>query len=128
MKKALKKSIEKAKLIWKLIKEVKNKNKTIKQILPNAFKENDIGIAVIVHKEIAERFNKYFLNIGPRLAEQIPENIMNFASYLGNSNVDSIVLDPVTEREIEIELKPLKIDKSCGYDEMSLRVVNMYIM
>ena len=53
---------------------------------------------------------------------------MNFASYLGNSNVDSIVLDPVTEREIEIELKALKIDKSCGYDEMSLRVVNMYIM
>ena len=53
---------------------------------------------------------------------------MNFASYLGNSNVDSIVLDPVTEREIEIELKPLKIDKSCGYDEMSLRVVHMYIM
>ena len=127
MKKAWKKSIEKAKIIWKLIKEVKNKNKTIKQILPNAFKENDIGIGVIVHKEIAERFNKYFLNIGPRLAEQIPENIMNFASYLGNSNVDSIVLDPVTEREIEIELKPLKIDKSYGYDEMSLRVVNMYI-
>ena len=51
---------------------------------------------------------------------------MNFASYLGNSYVDSIVLDPVTEREIE--LKQLKIDKSCGYDEMSLRVVNMYIM
>ena len=47
---------------------------------------------------------------------------MNFASYLGNSNVDSIVLDPVTEREIEIELKPLKIDKSCGYDEMSLSI------
>ena len=60
---------------------------------------------------------------------------MNFASYLGNSNVDSIFLDPVTEREIEIELKQLKIDKSCGYDEMSPRVVkaiskhkiNMYI-
>ena len=66
-------------------------------------------------------FNKYFLNIAPRLAEKIPENIMNFASYLGNSYVDSIVLDPVTEREIE--LKQLKIDKSCGYDEMSPRVV-----
>ena len=52
---------------------------------------------------------------------------MNFASYLGDGNVDSIFLDPVTEREIEIELKQLKIDKSCGYDEMSPRVVNMYI-
>ena len=60
--------------------------------MPNAFKENDIK--VIVHKEIAERFNKYFLNIGPRLAEQLPENIMNFALYLGNSNIDSIFLDP----------------------------------
>ena len=104
---------------YKCGKKIKTK---LKQILPNAFKENDIGD--IVHKEIAERFNKYFLNIGPRSAEKIPENIMNFASYLGNSNVDSIFLDPVTEREIEIELKQLKIDKSCGYDEMSPRVVN----
>ena len=44
----------------------------------------------------------YFVNIGPRLAEKIPENIINFASYLEKSNVNSIALDPVTEREREI--------------------------
>ena len=47
-----------------------------------------------------------------RLAGKIPENIINFAIYLEKSNVDSVFLDP--EREIEIELKQLKIDKSCG--------------
>ena len=49
-----------------------------------------------------------------RLAGKIPENIINFAIYLEKSNVDSVFLDPVTDREIEIELKQLKIDKSCG--------------
>lgn len=49
-----------------------------------------------------------------RLAGKIPVNIINVAIYLEKSNVDSVFLDPVTEREIEIELKQLKIDKSCG--------------
>lgn len=50
-----------------------------------------------------------------RLAGKIPENMINVAIYLEKSNVDSVFLDPVTEREIEVaELKQLKIDKSCG--------------
>ena len=88
-----------------------NKGKT-KTELPNALKENDIEVTD--HKEITEWFNIYFVSIGPRLAEKIPENIINFVSYLGKSNVHSIFLGPVTERVIEIELKQLKIDKSCG--------------
>ena len=91
------------KLSWKLINEVINKRIT-KTELPNAFKEHDIEVTD--HKEIAERFNIYiyiyFVNIGPRLAEKIPENIINFASYLEKSNVNSIALDQVTERGREI--------------------------
>ena len=37
-----------------------------------------------------------------RLAGKIQENIINFAIYLENSHVDSVFLDPVTEREIEV--------------------------
>ena len=89
------------KLSWKLINEVTNKRIT-KTELPNAFKEHDIEVTD--HKEIAERFNIYiyFVNIGPRLAEKIPENIINFASYLEKRNVNSIALDQVTERGREI--------------------------
>ena len=39
---------------------------------------------------MAERLNKYLANIGPKLAEKIPENIINFESYLEKNNADSI--------------------------------------
>ena len=64
---------------WKIIKEVINKKKNTKTELPNPFKENDIEVTY--HRKTVERFNKCFFNIGPRQAEKIPKNIMNFASY-----------------------------------------------
>ena len=76
------------KLSWKLINEVINKRKTETE-LPDAFKEK-------------------------KNSRENTRNIINFAIYLEKSNVDSVFLDPVTEREIEIELKQLKIDKSCS--------------
>ena len=33
--------------------------------------------------------NIFFVHIGPRIAEKIPENIINFASYLEKSYVNS---------------------------------------
>ena len=76
------------KLSWKLINEVINKRKT-KTELPDALKEK-------------------------KNSRENTRNIINFAIYLEKSNVDSVFFDPVTEREIEIELKQLKIDKSCS--------------
>ena len=48
---------------------------------------------------------------------------MQFTSYLTNSSIYSVFLDPVTEKQVENELKKLKDGKSCGYDEMSPKVM-----
>ena len=48
------------------------------------FIKNPSEMNEVTHKRFrktVERFNKCFFNIGPRQAEKIPENIMNFASY-----------------------------------------------
>ena len=76
------------KLSWKLINKVINKRKT-KTELPDAFKEKKNG-------------------------RENTRNIINFAIYLEKIMLTVFFLDPVTEREIEIELKQLKIDKSCS--------------
>ena len=73
--------------------------------------------------EIANKFNEYFVNVGPNLASKIPDNTVQFTSYLTNSNIYSVFLDPVTEKQVENELNKLKEGKSCGYDEMSPRIM-----
>ena len=72
--------------------------------------------------KIANSFNEYFVEVGPKLTGKIPSNV-NFSSYLPASNQDLIFLDPITENEVKIELNQLNISNSGGYDEMSPRVI-----
>jgi len=51
---------------WRLIKEVINKNK-VKMELSDYFKENETIINDPV--EMSNKFNEYFINAGPKLAE-----------------------------------------------------------
>ena len=86
------------KLTWKLLKEVINKRKS-KSPLPSSFKAE--GRSITDPTEIANRFCKYFTNIGPRLASAIPAVSPTFRSFLsGNSNT-ALTLKPTTVRELE---------------------------
>lgn len=69
--------------------------------------------------EIANNFNEYFVNIGPKVAEKkIPISHVNFNSLLSESNRDSIFLDPITENEVTREIDQLKVNKSGGNCEI----------
>ena len=105
---------------WKLINEITNKNKPSSDLPDNFMKDGNIITDPI---EIANNFNEYFVNVGPKLAAKISPNSVNFSSYLPASNQDSIFLDPITENEVKIEFDQLKVNKSGGYDEMSPRVL-----
>jgi len=54
--------------LWKLINEVINRNKLTSK-LPDHFKDST---------EISNKFNEYFINVGPNLASKIPVSDMNF--------------------------------------------------
>jgi hypothetical protein len=57
-------------------------------------------------KTIADNFNDYFINIGPNLANKIKRNNNNcFEKYLKGNYQSSFFLNPITENELEIELK-----------------------
>jgi hypothetical protein len=61
-------------------------------------------------EEIAETFNKYFVNIGPELANKIDEsNKLSFASYQQSTiktNFRIKLIDMAVIREIINKLKP----------------------
>ena len=105
---------------WKLINEVINKG-TFKTELPDHFNENDRLITN--RSEISNKFNEYFINIGPKLADKIQGNKINFITFLGERSVNSIFLDAVTEKEVENEINNLNGNKSCGHDEIPPNLV-----
>ena len=74
--------------------------------------------------EIANKFNKYFVNVGPKLAEKIrTDTNTTFHHYLATKNPNSMFLEPTTEVEIEKELKNMNINKSPGYDGINIKTI-----
>ena len=89
--------------------------------LSDYFKVNETVISDPV--EISNKFNEYFINVGPKLAEKIQNNNVNFTTFLGERSVNSIFLDAVSEKEVEIEVGNLNGNKSCGHDEIPPKLV-----
>ena len=67
---------------------------------------------------ISNKFNDFFINIGPTLAKSIPHVNKSPLSYLGNRLTESIYLDPVSENEIGQLIKSLK-DTAAGFDDLN---------
>ena len=108
---------------WQTINEVLNRNKTRKN-LPDTFLQKSSNNNVTNPQEIANKFNEYFVNIGPQLAKKIPGNDnITYESYLNGNYVDSMFIEPVTEYELQIEINNLNENKSAGHDEVSAKMI-----
>ena len=105
---------------WKLINEVINKRKP-KSELSDAFLVNKSLITDPV--KISNKFNEYFINVEPKLAEKIPDNHIHFSTFLGEQSVNSVFLDAITEKEVEIEISLLNGNKASGHDDMPPKIV-----
>ena len=69
---------------WKIMKEIIGKKKCINQVLPKQILVDKIEINDA--KSIAEKFNEFYVNVGPNLAKKIPQSDLNFESYLPKVN------------------------------------------
>ena len=67
--------------------------------------------------------DKFFVNIGPKLASMIPESQTKFDQYL-NPHQTLMGEANLTDDEIKEALRSLKPNKSPGYDNISSSVVN----
>ena len=108
------------KTTWKLLNEVINKRKS-KSSLPTSFKSE--GRTLTDPMEIADRFCKYFTNIGPNLAKSIPKVNPSFRSYLGDNIRSSINLKPTTTSELESICDMFASKKAPGYDSIPMHVI-----
>ena len=73
-------------------------------------------------KSIAEKFNKFFVNIGPNLANKIPQCNLTFKSYLPTVNT-TLKETVLSENEFEEEFKTLKKNKAPGHDGLDVNII-----
>ena len=135
--KILKKNIRQAKVMYyqekfrNFEKDIKNTWKTINSIISNKKEssnacekfhiDNDI---IDDPKEIANKFNYFFQNIGPKLAStiQLPQN-KSFQTYLKRPCKREFNFKDVTETDVEKIIDKLKPKTSVGYDGFSTRLL-----
>ena len=108
------------KTTWKLLNEVINKRKS-KSSLPTSFKSE--GRTLTDPIEIADRFCKYFTNIGPNVAKSIPKVNPSFRSYLGDNIRSSINLKPTTTSELESICDMFASKRAPDYDSIPMHVI-----
>ena len=92
-------------------------------MLPKEFNGNSPGEKITDPNAIANRFNDYFVNIGPSLAKKLPNSKTAFNKYLTNSCKNSFFISPITKYELENEINNLNSKKSPGYDGISSQVI-----
>ena len=103
---------------WKLIKNIIGKN--TKKDVQHSF--NIDGKLTSEKKVIANKFNQYFVNIGPTLERNIPASEVDYMSFLKGRNPHSIFIKNTDEDEIYNIVQNLK-SQSSGWDGISCSIV-----
>ena len=112
-------------MTWRTLNELLNKPRRTTE-LPKEFIENNSPNSITDPTEIANKFNNYFVNLGPKLANKIRNSSNNtFEKYLTDANPNSMFLSPIYEYEYEVEteIKSLNANKSSGYDGYSAKIL-----
>ena len=74
--------------------------------------------------EIANRFCRYFSNIGPNLAKNTPASqTASPESYLTQQFSSTLFIDPVTENEVIEITNKFHPDKAAGYDKIPMLLI-----
>ncbi len=106
---------------WSTINNILHKNKKNKKF-PEYFKGNDENITNKL--EIANKFNMFFTNIGPDLANEIKVNSnLQFHNFLKNKHNFSFQFKDVTEETVGEIIDKLKPKTSFGWDGLSMKLV-----
>ena len=87
---------------WEVVREVLGTVKN-KSNIPSYFSDN--GSIIQGNYNIAQGFNKFFCEIGPKLAENIPISTKSYKDYLGNEMEENFVYKNIT--------KDVILDKGC---------------
>ena len=106
---------------WKILNELICKKGERKQ-LPSRFSLED-GSEINNPNTIANRFNEFFVNVGPNLAKKFDQNSNNFTKHLQGDYQKSMFLKSTSNKEIEEIIASMKSKSKCGIDGISSKLI-----
>ena len=106
---------------WNTINQLLDKQKS-KSFLPRSFL-NDHNIEINDPNLIANNFNDFFVNVGPKLAKEFSHDTDEFYKYLEGNYNDSIFLHETSPDEVNRIIDKLECKSSCGVDEIRSKVI-----
>ena len=106
------------------MKEVIGKDKIVNNSLAKHLVLNNMN--TFDQKTIANSFNEYFLNVGLKLASEIPQSQRLFEMHLkgSGSSFEEVTL---SDEEIKTAFFSLKGGKSPGFDEINYNIVKQIL-
>ena len=105
---------------WKIIKNVMNKNQTV-TVPQDSFRYKD---SIIDNpQEISNKFNEFFVNIGPVLDSKIPQSEVDFNKFLSKGVDDSFFIAPTSSDEIIRTIDSCKSKHSSGLDKIAMTLI-----
>ena len=108
---------------WNVLKNIINKNKVRKT--QTKFKLSNDQVTSDNHV-ISEKFNDFFVNIGPNLAKSLKTTDTTPQFYLKQPLFNFLTLDPVTESELHLIFTSLK-NAAPGYDEIKIEPLKLVL-
>ena len=105
---------------WQIIKEAIGKEKYKQQNIPRKILVDKKSITET--ESIAESLNKYFTQIGTKLAKDIGTSTNSFNEYIKKHDTTQPE-KAISVNELKDAFSSLKINKSAGYDVISFNVV-----
>ena len=107
---------------WKILNNIINKKGKNPQY-PQHF--NDLnGDVIKEEKTAANKFNEFFVNVGPNLAAKIrSEKDCNIFEYMPPANTSCMFLDPVNEQEVLTIISQCKNKNSEDCNSLSMNIV-----
>ena len=111
-------------MIWKTINEILNRRPKNNTKITKTFIQTNSSNILDDPKEIANKFNDYFVNVEPNLANTIKQVDNNsFHKYFKGNYQLSFFLNPITDRKLELELENMNSNKSFGYGGISAKIL-----
>ena len=112
-----------AKKTWEGIRNI-IKVSTKNRSLPTKLRVGNNNITD--RKEMAQKFNEFYVNIGNMVEEKIPQAKSKFSDFLKNSVPNSIFLSPVDDKEVSDMFSKIDSSKSCGPNSISSNLLKIH--
>ena len=109
---------------WRILNNAIGQNKKKKLTYPLV---DENGESITSTEEVANKFCKYFTNIGPNLADKIAPASKSFQDFINSVPSDSLSsFTHVTAEELKTITKGFKDGKAPGADNIPIRIIKKH--